>query len=168
MIPYTPTSGLSTSLGRLCILWMMPWAGQDTVLPVCFFILLPLSLVSTGAHRSHCRTSPSPGQPPILPLEAHSLQSLSCPLGPVPHRTQCFPFKVSLAGLACLFFHMNFSVNAKLHRKMFAGIFIRITLNLYPKLERTDILMMLECPDLPILGLCGPHRSVLWFLSHGL
>lgn len=50
---------------------------------------------------------------------------------------------------------------------MFSGIFIRTTLNLYPKLERTDILMMLECPNLPILGLCVPCRSVLWLRSHG-
>ena len=51
---------------------------------------------------------------------------------------------------------------------MDTGIFIRITLNLYLKLERTDILMMLECPDLPILGLFVSCRRVLWLLSHGL
>lgn len=36
---------------------------------------------------------------------------------------------------------------------MLIGIFTRSPLNLYPKLESTDILMMLERPNLSILGL---------------
>lgn len=87
--------------------------------------------------------------------------------GPVHPAPRHFLFSFSLARLVYFSMWTSVSVLAFFEREAH-GVVIRIVLNLYPKLGRADISVMLEHPNCSISGLLRVFGNVLWLPSYRL